>query len=116
MLSVSFKKKYVYIFLLLIKKVGDREYIKELTHFSQFLFIYNSMTDIKSHFGHAFHKFVFGQIVVLLFWMHSLNFWIAKKLNAKFEYTFWLISIYLVQPTEKTEISTLFKRGCSLDK
>ena len=36
--------------------------------------------------------------------MHFLNIRIAKKPDTKFEYTFRLVSLYLVQPTEELEI------------
>lgn len=48
--------------------------------------------------------------------MHFLNFWIIKKPGAKFEFIFWLVSIYLVQPTEEPEISALFTKKHNSEK
>lgn len=66
-LSISFKKQYVDILLLLIKDVGNRKYIEELTYFSQFIFTYNNITNTNPNSDYVFDKFIFGQTVVIQF-------------------------------------------------
>lgn len=95
-LSIHSKKQYINIFLSLIEDVNDKKYMKELTYFGQFSFIYNDKIDIKLNLSYAFDEFVFDQIVTIWFQVHPLNFQIVKKLDAKFKYIFKLISIYLV--------------------
>lgn len=115
-MSVSSKKQYIDVFLLLIEDAGDGKYMEELTHLSQFLFIYNSMTNTNLNSSYAFNEFVSSQIITMQFQVYSLNFRTIKKLDSKFKYTFWLISVYLVQPIKKSEISTPSRRKCDSDK
>ena len=115
-LNISSRKQYVNNLLSLIENIGNREYLEELTQLSQFLFIYNGITNTNPNPGYAVNKFVPDRTVAMQFQVHSLNFRTAKNLDAKFEYSFQLVSIYLVQPTEEPEISTPSKRKCSPDK
>lgn len=67
MLTVSSKKKYVDVLLLLIEDVSNREYIEEFTHLGRFLFTYNGLTNTNPNLSHAFDVFVSGQIVTMQF-------------------------------------------------
>lgn len=88
MLSISSKKQYVNVLLLLIENVGNRKYMEELTYFGQFPFIYNGITNTNPNPGHSFDEFVSSQTIAVQFQVHSLNFRTAKKPDAEFEYTF----------------------------
>lgn len=74
------------------------------------------MTNTKQNLRHAFDKFLSGQIIAMQFYVYFLNFQIVKNLDAKFKYFFRLLNVYLVQPTEKPEISMLSRRKYSPDK
>lgn len=90
--------------------------MEKLTQLGQFPFTCRSILDTNLNLSHLFDKFIFCKIVTIQFKVHSLNFWIAKKSNAKFKHFFRLMSIYLVQLTEKPEISIPSKRKRSSDK
>lgn len=84
--------------------------------FAQFLYLYNGITNTNSNPSYTFDEFIFGQTIIIQFQVHFLNFRIAKKLHAKFEYTFQLICINFVWPTKKLEFSILSRRNHSFDK
>lgn len=109
-LNISSRKQYVDDLLSLIEDTGDREYLEELTQLGRFPFTYNGITDTDPNPGHAVDEFVPGRTVAVQFQVHSLNFRTAKNPDAKFEYSFRLVSVYLVQPTEEPEISTPSRR------
>lgn len=95
-LSIFSKKQYIDVFLLLIEDTNNREYIEELIHFGSFLFIYNDMIDINLNANHTFNKFISSKTITIQFQVYSLNFWTAKKSDAKFKYYFWLVSVYVI--------------------
>lgn len=74
------------------------------------------MTNINPNPGHVVDEFVPSRTVAMQFQVHFLNFQTAKNSDAKFEYSFQLVSIYLVQPTDEPEISILSKRKRGPDK
>lgn len=84
-LNISSRKQYNDNFLSLIKDTSNRKYLEKLTQLSQFLFTYNSMTNINQNLRYTFDKFFSGQIIAMQFYVHFLNFQTAKNLDAKFK-------------------------------
>lgn len=115
-LNIFSKKQYVNNVLLLIENTGNGKYLEKLTQFGQFSFTYNSIFNTNPNPGHAINEFIPSRNVAMQFQVHSLNFQTVKNQETKFKYFFWLISIYLVQPTKKPEISTPSRRKNSPDK
>ena len=68
------------------------------------------MTNTNPNLGYIINEFIPDQTVAVQFQIHSLNFRTTKNPDAKFEYFFQLVSIYLVWPTEEPEISMPSKR------
>lgn len=71
--------------------------------------IYNDVSDINPPFGHDINKFVLGRTIVVQFQLHLLNFQMSKDPKAKFKYTFQMVSLYLIQPAERHNFSTMSK-------
>lgn len=74
------------------------------------------MSNTNSPPGYNINKFVPGQTGVIQFQVHSLNLQMPKDLKTKFEYTFWIINFYLVQPAKKHNFLTLSKRKCGFEE
>lgn len=62
----------------------------------QFILTYNGVTDADLPPDQDINKFVPGWTIAVQFQLHLLNFWPTKNLEAKFEYIFWMVSLYLV--------------------
>lgn len=82
----------------------------------QFLFMYNGVSDVNLSLGHNIDKFVSCQTVAVQFQVHSLNFWTQKDPEAKFEYTFLMMSLYLVQLAKEYNFLMLSRRIRGPDK
>ncbi len=88
----------------------------KLITMKQFPFTYNGVSDANPPPSYDIDKFVSGQNVVIQFQVYSLNFWMPKNPEAKFKYTFQMVSLYLVQSAEGHDFSTPSRRKCGPDK
>ncbi len=115
-LSLSCQKRHVYALLSLIENTSDREYMDQLITMKRFSFTYNGVSDANPPPDYDIDKFVPTRTIVVQFQVHLLNFWTPKDLEAKFEYTFRMMSLYLVQLAEGYDFSTPSKRKRGPDK
>lgn len=60
-----FSKKQIDLLSLVIKDVNGKKYINKLVMQSRFLFIYNSITNVKLMPGYNIKDFVAGQIIII---------------------------------------------------
>ncbi len=88
----------------------------QLITMKRFSFTYNGMSDTNPPPGYDIDKFVPDQTVVVQFQVHLLNFQTSKNPEAKFEYTFRMVSLYLVQPAEGHDFLTPSRRKRGPDK
>ncbi len=88
----------------------------QLITMKRFPFTYNGMSDANPPPSYDIDKFMPGQTIAVQFQIHSLNFQTLKDPEAKFEYTFRIVSLYLVQPAEGHNFSTPSRKKHGPDK
>ena len=80
--------------------------------FKILLLIYNVIYNTNWFSSYVMNKYLLSQSVIILFWIHFLNFRIPKKSKAIFEYIFGIVSFYLVKAVEEHNFWILLRKNC----